>query len=115
MFYPSEFVERIKRLYPDWYELHRRLETGDMWVERYLFDGAEYANLPQFIFKDKSPYEVMRKTNEAKKKKEILQEFYKLYHQQLEAKSLMRERCEYLEWYNVQLKTRWDKSVARLK
>ena len=57
----------------------------------------------------------MRKTNEAKKKKEILQEFYKLYHQQLEAKSLMRERCEYLEWYNVQLKTRWDKSVARLK
>ena len=35
MFYPEDFKNRVKKAYPNWDELHRRLDEGDVFVGCY--------------------------------------------------------------------------------
>ena len=37
MFYPKKFKERVKKVYPNWEELHRALDRGDPLVGDYLY------------------------------------------------------------------------------
>ncbi|MBD8922208.1 hypothetical protein EGR52_02140 [bacterium] len=40
MFYPEDFKNRVKKAYPNYDELHRRLDEGDVFVGRYLDDSS---------------------------------------------------------------------------
>ena len=40
MNYPEDFVSRCKKAYPDWKELHEKLDSGDVMAGRYLDDAS---------------------------------------------------------------------------
>jgi hypothetical protein len=41
MFYPDSFKSECRRLYPDWQELHKMVEDGNVFAGRLLDDAAE--------------------------------------------------------------------------
>ena len=41
MFYPEEFKKRVKEVYPDCEELHRKLDFGDDFIGIYLYNGSK--------------------------------------------------------------------------
>ena len=40
MQYPPEFIEKVKRAFPTWKEMHEKLEAGAPIVGRYLSDNS---------------------------------------------------------------------------
>lgn len=57
MEYPKEFVEKVKAEYPNWKELHEKLERGDIRVGSHL---AEKSNLGM------GPDEIVKAFNEGR-------------------------------------------------
>lgn len=42
MRYPKEFVAKVKAEFPDWTELHKKLDEGNAFVGRYLDDNSNF-------------------------------------------------------------------------
>lgn len=40
--YPDEFVAKVKAEFPDWRQLHDRLDAGDDFVGRYIEDNSHF-------------------------------------------------------------------------
>lgn len=53
--YPAEFVERVKKEYPDWGvtrpDLHKALDSGNQFVGRYLDDSSQGGIDPKEVVK----------------------------------------------------------------
>lgn len=71
MKYPEDFKKHVKKVYPNWEELHNLMEDGDILVGRYLYDS-----LPDIHNKKgKSAYE-------AREKNKIFNKWRELFLQQ---------------------------------
>ena len=42
MEYPKEFIEKVKTEYPNWKELHEKLQRGDIRVGDYLAEKSDF-------------------------------------------------------------------------
>lgn len=91
MIYSKEFIEKVKKEYPDWKDLHRALEMGDIRVGNYL---AEKSNL------DMDAEEIVRAFNEGRE-----EDVFK------SAEKCVRRKKLYVEWWNLQAES-WRRKVA---
>lgn len=91
MEYPREFIEKVKKEYPDLGELHKKLEMGDNRVGSYL---AEKSKLGM------GPNEIVRAFNEGR------QEDVKK-----SAEQWGRRKKLHAEWWNLNA-DRWKRIVA---
>ncbi len=83
MFYPEAFKNRVKKVYPNWDELHRRLDSGDEFVGRYLDDSSHSSSISiATILAATSLEELQEKAKVAQAKKELYNEWSKLYNEQ---------------------------------
>lgn len=82
MFYPKDFKARVKKAYPNWEELHQRLESGDVFVGRYLDDSSSTSLSLDTILNATSLEELQEKARLAQEKVELYREWSKLYKEQ---------------------------------
>lgn len=82
MFYPEDFKNRVKKAFPTWYELHRRLDSEDVLVGRYLDDNSPTAFPFSTILTATSLEELQEKAKAAQEKVELYHEWFNLYNEQ---------------------------------
>lgn len=82
MQYPPEFVAKCKRLYPNWTDLHRYLDAGDVIVGRYLDDNRSYGVSFPIIFAANTLAEVQKLARESLERNRLYAEWYRLYEQE---------------------------------
>lgn len=79
MYYPESFKQKVKSIYPDWEELHKRLETGDVFVGRYLNDSSPSGISIDTILKATSLKELQAEAKKMKEKVDIYTQWCNLY------------------------------------
>jgi hypothetical protein len=47
--YPESFIKECKNIYPEWIELHDRLDVGSMMVGKYLDDARQVSTVSSKI------------------------------------------------------------------
>lgn len=82
MFYPEDFKTRVKNAYPNWEELHRRLDSGDYFVGCYLDDSSSSAISLATVLAATSLEELQNKAKAEQEKVELYNEWCKLYREQ---------------------------------
>lgn len=82
MFYPTEFKEKVKKAFPNWDELHRSLDEGDVFVGRYLDDNCTTSLSINTIMAATSLKELQDKARTELEKVELYNEWSRLYNEQ---------------------------------
>ena len=82
MYYPESFKAKCLSIYPTWSALHSRLETGDVFVGRYLDDAQQGSLSVDTILSATSLEALQREARYVKQKKELYAEWWDLYEQQ---------------------------------
>ncbi len=82
MFYPEDFKTRVKKAYPNWEDLHRRLDSGDVFVGRYLDDNSTTSLSLDTILNATSLEKLQEKARTAQEKVELYREWSNLYREQ---------------------------------
>lgn len=85
MNYPSDFKERVKKEFPTGGRLHKKLDTGDVIVGRYLDDSVPAGISPEEVLRALDTQELGSLRTLAKqaiRRKNLYREWYKLYNQQ---------------------------------
>lgn len=82
MFYPEDFKSRVKKAYPNWYELHMRLEDGEVFVGGCLKNNYHKTISINAVLTATSLEELQEKVKPEKEKEILFQEWCKLYKQQ---------------------------------
>lgn len=82
MFYPEEFKNRVKKTYPNWDELHRRMDSGDVFVGRYLDNNSPSALSLDTILTATSLEELQKKAKIAQEKVALYHDLCTLYNEQ---------------------------------
>lgn len=82
MFYPEDFKTRVKNAYPNWEGLHRRLDSGDCFVGRFLDDSSSTTISLDTVLAATSLEELQNKAKAEQEKVELYKEWSKLYHEQ---------------------------------
>jgi len=85
MEYPEAFVAKVKAEYPEWQELHRKLDSGDVFVGRYLDDNRHFEMSPTAIviaFNDGRGHEVREAAEKAVRREQLYSEWSELYDAQ---------------------------------
>ena len=82
MFYPEDFKNRVKKAFPTWDELHRRLDSGDVFVGRYLDDNSPTALSLNTILTATSLEELQENAKAAQEKVELYHDWCNLYNEQ---------------------------------
>lgn len=80
MFYPREFIRKVKKAYPNWKEVHRKLDEGDASVSRHLYNGANRVFTIDEILAAKSLKELQEEARESKQRIKLYEEWCKLLH-----------------------------------
>lgn len=78
MNYPKDFVERVKKAYPDWERLHEALNSGSIMVGKYLSDNTCDSFLLDKILNAKSPEELKKSAKLALEKNMLYEEWCNL-------------------------------------
>ena len=79
MEFPKEFINKCKEIYPDWKELHQKLEEGNVFALRYL-DDSRYNNITaDDILNAKTLDELQEKAELIKVKEQIYSKSLALY------------------------------------
>lgn len=82
MFYPEDFKNRVKKAYPNWDELHRRLDEGDVFVGRYLDDSSSTEISFETILSATSLEELKNEARVGQEKVAIYNEWCRLRREQ---------------------------------
>ena len=82
MFYPEDFKTRVKKAYPNCEELHLGLDSGDVFIGRYLDDSSPTSLSLDTILNATSLEELQEKARLAQEKVELYCEWSKLYREQ---------------------------------
>ena len=82
MFYPEDFKNRVKKVYPHWDELHRRLDSGDVFVGRYLYDNSPTGLSLNTILTATSLEELQEQAKIAQEKVALYHDWCTLYNEQ---------------------------------
>lgn len=82
MFYPEDFKNRVKKAYPNWDELHRRLDEGDVFVGCYLDDSCSTGISFETILSATSLEELNNKARVGQEKVAIYNEWCRLRREQ---------------------------------
>lgn len=83
MFYPTDFKNRVKKTYPNWDELHRGLDNGDVFVGRYLNDSSYPASISlNTILAATSLEELQEMAKVLQAKVDLYNEWSQLYNEQ---------------------------------
>ncbi len=83
MFYPKDFKNRVKKAFPTWDELHRKLDSGDELVGFYLEDNLPNVfSLLDTILTATSLEELQEKTKAIQEEVELYIEWCGLYENQ---------------------------------
>lgn len=82
MFYPEDFKNRVKKAYPDFDELHRRLDNGDVFVGLFLKDDPYPPISFDAILAATSLEELQEKAKIALERMDLACEWEKLYDEQ---------------------------------
>lgn len=79
MNYPKEFVEKVKKVYPNWKRLHEALDAGSYMVGRYLCDSTcDSVSLEKIL--DADNIEDLKETAKlASERNSVYTEWCKLY------------------------------------
>ena len=93
MEYPKHFVDKAKRLYPNWQKLHELLDKGSPFVHSLLYEARPDGNVS-----------LARVLNA-----ETLEELQEYARTQIEKEEL------YLEWLNIREEYRRNKNAERLR
>ena len=91
--YPKEFIEKAKRIYPNWTHLHELLDKGSPFVHRLLYDAQPSGNIS-----------IARVLNA--ESLEELQEFARLEEE---------KTALYIEWTKVYDECRRKSNIQKLK
>lgn len=85
MKYPQEFIDKCKKVYPIFKDLHKHLEVGSEFVGRYLDDSREESisldELLGFVNKNNIAG-LVKKIEKCKEKNELYYEWDRLYDAQ---------------------------------
>lgn len=81
MKYPQEFVDAVKGRFPEWKDLHTALDTGSVFVGRYL-DDSRVRFRPQEILEAPSAGWLMTQAQMAQRIEELYSWWFELYRQQ---------------------------------
>ena len=83
MYYPESFKKRVKETYPEYYELHRKLDDGEEGVGKYLYDGSYPASISiDTVLNATSLEELKEKANELQTKLKLYGQWCELKNQQ---------------------------------
>lgn len=82
MFYPEDFKNRVKKAYPNWDELHRRLDEGDDFVGHYLDDSTSTGISFETILSATSLEELKNEARVGQEKVAIYNEWCRLRREQ---------------------------------
>lgn len=85
MDYSVEFVEKTKAEYLEWQELHEKLDSGDVFVGRYLDDNRYFEMSSTAIvvaFNEGREHEVKEVAEKAVRREQLYSEWCKLYDAQ---------------------------------
>jgi len=80
--YSQEFKDKCKRLFPDWDDLHSRVEQGQTIVGRYLDDASNSSISTKTILGAKSLLELQGLAEMEKEKTELYSEWCELYRKE---------------------------------
>ncbi len=83
MFYPENFKNRVKKVYPDWDELHLGLDNGYEIVGRYLNDASHETISVEAVLAATSLEELKKIAEAIKVKKELFREWNQLFRGQI--------------------------------
>jgi hypothetical protein len=82
MQYPKEFVEKAKRIYPNWNRLHELLDNGSQFVGRMLYDSQSSGTVPLvMILNAKSLEELQEYARNEQEKSSLYVEWNLIYEQ----------------------------------
>jgi hypothetical protein len=79
MIYPKEFIEKCKKLYPDWTKLHWMLDEGNTFVGRYLDDSSSTSIHINTVLFANSLDELKLKAQDMKEKLNLYKEWCEIY------------------------------------
>jgi hypothetical protein len=82
MEYPKTFVEKVKKEFPNWKEMHKHLDAGSSFVGRYLDDSSNFEMSAEAIvkaFNEGREQEVKKHAEEVLRKQKLYSEWGKLY------------------------------------
>lgn len=82
MIYSEEFKTKVKKAYPNCEELHRKLDSGDAFVGRYLDDSSPTALSLDTVLTETSLEELQQKARAAQEKAELYSEWCELFRNQ---------------------------------
>lgn len=76
--YTEEFKLKCKALYPNWERLHKALDTGSVWVGRYLDDSSSGMVSAEAILAATSLEEIQAVARVEKAKRDLYAEWLKI-------------------------------------
>ncbi len=82
MFYPEDFKNRVKKVYPNWDELHRLLDSGDVVVGVYLDNTSPTALSLNTILTATSLKKLQEQAKIAQEKVALYHDWCTLYNKQ---------------------------------
>lgn len=83
MFYPEDFKNRVKKVHPNFDELHRRLDSGDVSVGIFLKDTFYSPKISiDTILAANSLEELQEKARIVQERMKLASEWKKLYDEQ---------------------------------
>ena len=78
MKYPQSFKDKCKRVFPDWYDLHKLVEDGHSIVGRYLDDSSNSSISAKTVMAAKSLDELKDLARKEIEKAELYSEWWEL-------------------------------------
>ena len=82
MFYPKKFIDEVKSTFPNWEELHRYLDTGDVRVSDCLSKSFSTEISATDVLFAKSLEDLQQRAHEELEKKYLYHKWHKLYDEQ---------------------------------
>ena len=85
MEFSKEFINKCKEIYPDWKELHQKLEEGNVFALRYL-DDARYEKITaEEVLNAESLNDLKIKAMEINEKQKLYSQALEMYRNQKES------------------------------
>lgn len=82
MYYPPEFCEKVRRLFPNEKHMHKCLETGNALLGRFLDDSTTDSIYISAVLAANNLKDLKRRASEIQERRELWNEFWRLDREQ---------------------------------